>query len=127
MNQATPLSDDEVSELEQLLDRLPAPLEPLDISALDGFLCGVLLQPQPVPAAQWLRWVGDVEGQALPPGPQAERLATLGTVEDTVEIARTTGAGTVVLSAADLGPARTAEPVPGDGRVGVGRAAYAGE
>ena len=77
MNQATPLSDDEVSELEQLLDGLPAPLEPLDISALDGFLCGVLLQPQPVPAAQWLRWVGDVEGQALPPGPQAERLATL--------------------------------------------------
>ena len=77
MNQATPLSDDEVSELEQLLDRLPAPLEPLDISALDGFLCGVLLQPQPVPAAQWLRWVGDVEGQALPPGPQTERLATL--------------------------------------------------
>lgn len=77
MNQATPLSDVEVSELEQLLDRLPAPLEPLDISALDGFLCGVLLQPQPVPAALWLRWVGDVEGQALPPGPQAERLATL--------------------------------------------------
>lgn len=77
MNQATPLSDDEVSELEQLLDGLPASLEPLDISALDGFLCGVLLQPQPVHAAQWLRWVGDVEGQALPPGPQVERLATL--------------------------------------------------
>lgn len=77
MNHATPLSDDEVSELEQLLDSLPAPLEPLDISALDGYLCGVLLQPRPVPAAQWLRWVGDVEGQALPPGPQAERLALL--------------------------------------------------
>ena len=41
----------------------------------------------------------------------AERLATLGTVDDTLEIARTTGAGTVVLSAADLGPARTAELV----------------
>ena len=77
MNHATPLSDDEVSELEQLLDSLPGPLEPLDISALDGYLCGVLLQPRPVPAAQWLRWVGDVEGQALPPGPQAERLALL--------------------------------------------------
>lgn len=77
MNQATPLSDDEVSELEQLLDGLPSPLEPLDISALDGYLCGVLLQPHPVPAAQWLRWVGDVEGQALPLGPQAQRLAAL--------------------------------------------------
>jgi uncharacterized protein len=74
---AAPLSDAELTELEQLLDSLPAPLEPLDISALDGYLCGVLLQPQPVPAAQWLRWVGDVEGQALPPGPQAQRLAAL--------------------------------------------------
>jgi uncharacterized protein len=77
MNAAAPLSDAELTELEQLLDSLPAPLEPLDISALDGYLCGVLLQPQPVPASQWLRWVGDVEGQALPPGPQAQRLATL--------------------------------------------------
>jgi uncharacterized protein len=77
MNQAAPLSDAELTELEQLLDGLPEPLEPLDISALDGYLCGVLLQPQPVPASQWLRWVGDVEGQALPPGPQAQRLATL--------------------------------------------------
>jgi len=77
MNAAAPLSDVELTELEQLLDSLPAPLEPLDISALDGYLCGVLLQPQPVPASQWLNWVGDVEGQALPPGPQAQRLATL--------------------------------------------------
>ena len=77
MNAAAPLSDAELTELEQLLDGLPAPLEPLDISALDGYLCGVLLQPQPVPASQWLRWVGDVEGQALPPGPQTQRLATL--------------------------------------------------
>jgi len=77
MNQAAPLTDAEVSELEQLLDSLPASLEPLDISALDGYLCGVLLQPRPVPVVQWLRWVGDVEGQALPPGPQTERLALL--------------------------------------------------
>lgn len=77
MNPVIPVSDAELSELQQLLEGLPAPLEPLDISALDGYLCGVLLQPQPVPAVQWLRWVGDVEGQALPPGPQAQRLATL--------------------------------------------------
>ena len=77
MNLAAPLTDAEVSELEQLLDSLAAPLEPLDISALDGYLCGVLLQPRPVPAGQWLRWVGDVEGQALPPGPQTERLNLL--------------------------------------------------
>lgn len=77
MNQAAPLSDAELTELEQLLDGLPEPLEPLDISALDGFLCGVLLQPQPVAAAQWLRWVGDGEGRPLPPEPQAQRLSAL--------------------------------------------------
>lgn len=77
MNHDTPLSDSELGELERLLDGLPPPLEPLDISALDGFLCGVLLQPLPIYPAQWLRWVGDVEGRALPPGPQTERLATL--------------------------------------------------
>jgi uncharacterized protein len=77
MNQAAPLSDAELTELEQLLDGLPEPLAPLDISALDGFLCGVLLQPQPVAAAQWLRWVGDGDGRPLPPGPQAQRLSAL--------------------------------------------------
>lgn len=77
MHPDTTLSDAELRDLEGLLESLPAPLEPLDISALDGYLCGVLLQPLPVPAPQWLRWVGDVEGRALPPGPQAERLAAL--------------------------------------------------
>jgi len=48
----------------------------------------------------------------------AERLATLGTVEDTVKVARTTRAGTVVVSAADLGPDRTAELVHALGRDG---------
>jgi len=33
---------------------------------LDGFLVGVLLQPAPVPEAQWLRHVTDAEGRALP-------------------------------------------------------------
>jgi uncharacterized protein len=41
-----------------LLDELPAPP---DISALDGFLVGVLLQPTTVPEAQWLRWVHDFD------------------------------------------------------------------
>ena len=77
MNHDAPLTDAELSELEQLLDHLPAPLEPLDISALDGYLCGVLLQPRPVPAEQWLRWVGDVEGRALPSNAPLQRLAVL--------------------------------------------------
>jgi uncharacterized protein len=74
---AAPLSDTELAELESLLDSIPEPLEPLDISALDGYLCGVLLQPRPVPAEQWLRWVGDLDGRPLPGSVNAPRLAHL--------------------------------------------------
>jgi uncharacterized protein len=69
-----PLCDAERDQLELLLDTLPPPLEPLDLSALDGFLVGVLLQPQPVARDRWLRHVPDVEGR---PVPQGVRLYTL--------------------------------------------------
>ena len=49
------LSERDIDELQTLLDSVPTPLEPLDVSMLDGFLCAVLLQPRPVPAAQWCR------------------------------------------------------------------------
>ncbi len=62
-----PLTDDEIARLQDLLDQVPDPLEPLDTMALDGYLCGVILQPQPVPAERWLKYVGDIEGRALPP------------------------------------------------------------
>lgn len=61
-----PLSDRELDELQALLDRVPAPLEPLDVSALDGFLCGVLLQPQRLDIGRWLPHVSDTEGRPLP-------------------------------------------------------------
>lgn len=64
----TPLSDRERERLETLLDALPVPLEPLDVSSLDGYLAGVLLQPAPVPAAQWLAHVHDVDARPAPPG-----------------------------------------------------------
>jgi len=57
-----------------LLDRVPAPLEPLDVSMLDGFLCGVLVQPQPVPESRWLAHVTDADGRTLPPRFDATRL-----------------------------------------------------
>lgn len=74
---AAALSDDEIERLQTLLDALPAPLEPLDVSALDGFLCGVLLQPRPVPAAQWQRWVCDIEGRPAPAGAALDELLAL--------------------------------------------------
>lgn len=72
-----PLSEAELDELQALLDRLPAPLEPLDVSMLDGFLCGVLVQPRRVPASRWLPHVTDADGRALPHGFDAARLHVL--------------------------------------------------
>ena len=60
--------------LQGLLDGVPPPCAPLDVSALDGFLCGVLLQPTVLQPAQWLRWVTDIDGRALPAGFDAKRL-----------------------------------------------------
>ena len=57
-------SEADLDRLQALLDALPAPLEPLDVSMVDGYLCGVLLQPQPVPAARWLPHVTDAQHEA---------------------------------------------------------------
>jgi uncharacterized protein len=74
---ATPLGERDIDELQTLLDRVPAPLEPLDVSMLDGFLCGVLLQPQLVPASQWLPHLTDADGRTLPASFDATRLHAL--------------------------------------------------
>jgi uncharacterized protein len=63
-----PLTDADIARLETLLDALPEPLQPLDVCALDGYLCGVLLQPQRPPPARWLPLVTDVEGRPVPAG-----------------------------------------------------------
>ena len=71
------LSETEIDELQQLVDTVPAPLEPLDVSMIDGFLCGVLLQPKPIAPARWLPFVTDVDGRALPRGFDPSRLHAL--------------------------------------------------
>ncbi len=72
------LTDGEREQLEALLDALPAPLAPPDISALDGFLVGVLLQPEAVPEAEWLRWMHDFDsGRPAPAGIDLSLLQTL--------------------------------------------------
>jgi uncharacterized protein len=63
---AHPLTERELDELQALLDTVPAPLEALDVSMLDGFLCGVLVQPRAIPRARWLPHVTDVDGRPLP-------------------------------------------------------------
>ena len=74
---ARPLSEFELDELQALVDRVPAPLEALDVSMIDGYLCGVLLQPRRVAVARWLPHVTDADGRALPPNFDAARLHSL--------------------------------------------------
>jgi uncharacterized protein len=72
-----PLEDEDIGLLQERLDQVPAPLQPLDVSALDGFLCGVLLQPHRIAAEHWLPNVTDVDGRALPPDYDARVLHAL--------------------------------------------------
>jgi uncharacterized protein len=72
-----PMSDAQVARLQGLLEDLPEPLQPLDVSSLDGFLCGVLLQPKTIDESRWMPFVTDVDGRALPPDVDAGELHTL--------------------------------------------------
>ncbi len=72
-----PLSEAEMERLQALLDSVPAPLEPLDISMLDGYLVGVLLQPKAVQAFQWMPYVLDGEGRPAPQGFDSRELMAL--------------------------------------------------
>lgn len=71
------MDDDEIAALQSLLDSVPEPLEPLDVMALDGYLCGVILQPKPLPMERWMAHVADIDGRALPAGFPAAELRQL--------------------------------------------------
>jgi uncharacterized protein len=75
--QSVPLDEQEIQQLQDQLDRVPEPLLPLDVSAVDGFLCGLLLQPNDIDAARWLPCITDVEARALPAGFDALTLHAL--------------------------------------------------
>ncbi len=60
------LTDAEFAELDDLLIATPEPLQPLDAVMLDGFLCGVLVQPLRLEPAAWLPHVFDFDAQPLP-------------------------------------------------------------
>lgn len=67
-SELAPLEEPDIQRLQALLDEVPAPLQPLDVSAMDGFLCGLLLQPNNIDPAQWLPCITDLEARALPAG-----------------------------------------------------------
>ena len=60
------LTDAEFAELDDLLADTPEPLEPLDAVMLDGYLCGVIVQPVLLEPATWLAHVFDFDGRPLP-------------------------------------------------------------
>lgn len=70
-------SEREIDELQDLLDAVPAPLEALDVATLDGFLCGVIVQPRRIVPERWLPFVTDGDGRPLPAGFDARRLREL--------------------------------------------------
>ena len=59
---AQDLSDAEFAELDDLLAGIPEPLEPLDAVMLDGFLAGVIVQPELIATERWLPHVFDAGG-----------------------------------------------------------------
>jgi len=71
------VNEQDIQHLQDLLDKVPEPLQPLDVSAVDGFLCGLLLQPNDIDAAHWLPCITDLEARALPAGFNAGPLQAL--------------------------------------------------
>jgi uncharacterized protein len=63
---AQDLNNEELDGLDQLLAAVPEPLESLDLVMLDGYLCGVLVQPRLLSRDEWLPPVFDLEGRPLP-------------------------------------------------------------
>jgi len=57
-------SSPDPAALQQQLDALPPPAEPLDVVMLDGYLCAVLLRARALPVDRWLPFVFDIEGRA---------------------------------------------------------------
>lgn len=68
------LSDSEFAELDDLLARTPEPLQALDAVMLDGYLCGVLVQPRLLSRDEWLAPIFDYEGGHLPEDVDAQWL-----------------------------------------------------
>jgi uncharacterized protein len=77
---AQDLSEAEFVELDELLAAIPEPLEPLDAVMLDGFLCGVVVQPTLIDTDDWLPFVFDAGGHRwgeAEPSAEQQRARTL--------------------------------------------------
>ena len=77
MTPPEPLTEADIDRIETLLDGLPAPFQPMDVSAVDGLICGALLQPKAVPAERWLALACDVDARPVPPSAAQDELHAL--------------------------------------------------
>ena len=66
---AARLTDAEIHEIDKLLGEVPEPYETLDAVLLDGYLCGVLVQPVILPRDEWLAPIFGSEGVPTPDAP----------------------------------------------------------
>ena len=72
-----PLTNTEIEELEGCLASIHEPWQPMDACAMDGYLCGVLLQPVTISLLHWLPLILDIEGRAVPEDAQTRRISAL--------------------------------------------------
>lgn len=72
---ALDLNNADLDVLDELLDRTPQPLQPLDAVLLDGYLAGIAVQPRIVPIDAWMPGVFDIDARPLPAGTDAPWLA----------------------------------------------------
>lgn len=56
-----PLTDEEMTELDQFLLDTEGIEESMDISTLDGFLTAIVCGPKAIMPSEWMRWVWDME------------------------------------------------------------------
>ena len=76
-----PLAEPEIGELADLLDALPEERNAFDVPMLEGYLAGVLLQPELVMPADWLPPIFGVSpGEPMIPGDDAQVARVLGLV-----------------------------------------------
>jgi uncharacterized protein len=72
---ARDFSSADLNRLFDLLDEAPESFDGLDPSVVDGFVCGVLVQPVLVPEEDWIAAMFETEDGAPPPEPARAWLA----------------------------------------------------
>ncbi len=62
-----PLSDSELDELDNLLEKYAVPHNGMSLEMLDGFLTAVVSGPQDVTSSEWLNFIWQLDGEGAEP------------------------------------------------------------